>query len=307
MTNLNFTRSQCDLCGSKELIINYEEGSLICKNCGNVLANHLIDHSKEWRTFFGEDEVAMTRTGAPVKLAIHDKGITTEIKLTSKDKMHEKEMNRFLNLSKYQKRLRINDSKDRNFYSAFILLDEISIRLGLPERVKETAAQLYRKTIEENPKKGRSIRGLLANCIYIACKICDHPIRIKDIMETLNVKSRTFSKYYAEIINSLSDDNRTKIKSNTSLNYVPMISEKLGLNAEVEIVSKNIIEKALNTGKIAGKSPLSIAAAAVYIACTLTNNKRTQRQIAECAGITEVTIRNISRELIRNLDINVYL
>ncbi len=307
MTNLKFVHDKCDLCGSKELIINSKEGSIICKNCGNVIANNLIDYSKEWRIFFGENEETTPRTGAPIRLAIHDKGLTTDVKLACKDNISGEDISKYFALSKYQKRLRISDSKDRNLYSAFTLLDEVSSKLNLPERVKETVAELYRKTIEENPKKGKSIRGLLANCIYIACKICDHPIRIKDITEVLNLKRRTFSKYYTEIVDNLSDISKIKIKSNTSLYHIPILVENLGLNAEVAIISKNIVEKTLSTGRIAGKSPLSIAASAVYIACTLTNEKRTQREIAECAGVTEVTIRNISKELIRCLDINVYL
>jgi len=97
------------------------------------------------------------------------------------------------------------------------------------------------------------------------------------------------------------------MKTNTSINHIPDIVRKLGLGSEVEVTSKNILEKALSSGFIAGKSPLSLAAAAVYIACSLTDNKRTQRQIAEATGVTEVTIRNRSKELIRSLDINIEL
>lgn len=307
MTNLNFEYDSCDLCGSLDLLLNKEEGSLVCKNCGNVVANNLIDHDREWRIFFGEEKSNSARTGAPVKLSIHDKGITTEIKSIVKEGINYKELERMRILSIYQQRVRVSNSKERNFYNAFQLLDRVSVKLGFPEDVKETAASLYRKAIEMNPRKGKSIKGLLAACIYAASKYCGYPLKIKEIMNELNVRSRTFSKYYNEILSILPKESTIKLKSNYTLNFLPELVKKLNLNAEVEIVSKNIINKALESGMIAGKSPLSLAAAAVYIACSLTNNKRTQREIAECAGVTEVTIRNRSKELIRSLDISINL
>jgi transcription initiation factor TFIIB len=307
MTTFDYSVRTCDLCGSSDIIINKDEGSLVCKQCGNVIKQSMIDLGREWRIFFGDSDDVGTRTGAPIKFAIHDKGITTDVKLVSKDKSNRAALERALLFSKYQKRIRVSNSNERNMYIAFIMLDEISKKLNLPERVRETAAFIYRKAINSMNSKGKSIKGLLAVSIYAASKICDYPVGLKNILETFNVKSRTFSKYYQIVTEFLPKETNAKMKTNTSINHIPDIVRKLGLGSEVEVTSKNILEKALSSGFIAGKSPLSLAAAAVYIACSLTDNKRTQRQIAEATGVTEVTIRNRSKELIRSLDINIEL
>jgi len=307
MTTFDYSQVSCDLCGSKDLVVNREDGMVVCKQCGNVVVNNLIDLGREWRIFFGENEEFTARTGAPSKLAIHDKGITTDVKVITKDKISGMKLEKAKSLARYQKRIRVSSSEERNMYNAFIVLDEMAAKLNLPDRVKETAAQLYRKAINETSQKGKSIRGLLAVCIYFACKLCDYPLPLKEICTKLGVKPRNFSKNYHVILEIIPREVYNKIKNNNTLNYIPQIVDKLNLGSEIEITSKNILERALNSGMIAGKSPLSLAAAAVYIACALTDNKRTQRQIAEVAGVTEVTIRNRSKELIRSLDITIEL
>jgi len=56
-----------------------------------------------------------------------------------------------------------------------------------------------------------------------------------------------------------------------------------------------------------GRGPAGIAAAATYIATVLTNERKTQREIAEIASVTEVTIRNRYKELLEKLMIEVPL
>jgi len=109
------------------------------------------------------------------------------------------------------------------------------------------------------------------------------------------------------MIETLPKEYLTRIKTPNSLIYIPQLINKLNLGPEVEIFAKNILQEALKNGIIAGKSPRSLAAAAVYVACSLTNNKKTQRQIADVANVTEVTIRNRSKELIRSLNVEINL
>ena len=50
-----------------------------------------------------------------------------------------------------------------------------------------------------------------------------------------------------------------------------------------------------------GRGPAGIAAAGLYVAALLNNEKKTQREVADVAGITEVTIRNRYKELLDKL------
>jgi transcription initiation factor TFIIB len=54
-----------------------------------------------------------------------------------------------------------------------------------------------------------------------------------------------------------------------------------------------------------GRGPAGIAAAATYIASLLTDERRTQGEIAKGAHVTEVTIRNRYKELTQRLNIEL--
>jgi Transcription initiation factor IIB (TFIIB) len=60
-----------------------------------------------------------------------------------------------------------------------------------------------------------------------------------------------------------------------------------------------------NKDLTSGRGPTGVAAAAIYIASIALNERRTQREVAEVAGVTEVTIRNRYKELTEKLGINV--
>jgi len=53
--------------------------------------------------------------------------------------------------------------------------------------------------------------------------------------------------------------------------------------------------------RTSGRGPTGIAAAALYVASLIHGEKRTQREVADVAGVTEVTIRNRYKELIKKL------
>jgi len=55
---------------------------------------------------------------------------------------------------------------------------------------------------------------------------------------------------------------------------------------------------------LSGKSPPGFAAAAIYSACLLCNQKKTQRAVADVAQVTEVTIRNRYQEQIEAMGFN---
>jgi len=60
-------------------------------------------------------------------------------------------------------------------------------------------------------------------------------------------------------------------------------------------------------GITAGKDPAGLAAVAIYVASLLENERRTQKGIAQVAQVTEVTVRNRYKELMKELGIEVPL
>ena len=85
--------------------------------------------------------------------------------------------------------------------------------------------------------------------------------------------------------------------------YVPRFCSKLDLSTEVQSKAAEIIEISTEQGLLSGRSPTGYAGAAIYAASLLCNEKKTQREVAGVAEVTEMTIRNRYQEQIEAMGI----
>jgi len=145
---------------------------------------------------------------------------------------------------------------------------------------------------------------MIAASIYAACRIHGQPRLLKIIAKTINEPKKTVFQCYRVIYNAL----EFKVKTPTAKREIPKIIHKLKLSSDVERKAISLIEKAESMRVTSGQAPSGLAAAAIYIACRLLNERVTQSQIANAAQVTEVTIRNRYKGLEENLnlDINPY-
>ena len=164
----------CPECGSPRLIRDYRRGEFICQDCGLVIEDRYIDAGPEWRAFDSEQRDKRSRVGAPVTFTIHDKGLSTIIDWSNKDyygkAISVRNRAQLFRLRKWQRRIRISNATERNLAFALSELDRMASALGLPKSVRETAAVIYRKAVEKNLIRGRSIEGVVAAALYAACR-----------------------------------------------------------------------------------------------------------------------------------------
>jgi transcription initiation factor TFIIB len=66
----------------------------------------------------------------------------------------------------------------------------------------------------------------------------------------------------------------------------------------------DILGQARKKNILAGKDPTGMAASILYLVNLSERSPRTQAQIAASAGVTEVTVRNRSKELRKKLGMN---
>lgn len=296
----------CSECGSLEVIRDSEKGEVICAACGLVLSDHRIDTGPEWRAFTSEERESRARTGSPVSFALHDKGLSTLIDWRDRDgkggSFSAKQRAQIYRLRRWQIRTRVHSSLDRNLAQAMTEIERLSSQLGLSHSLKEHAARLYRKLIAGRLWRSRSIDATSAAAVYAACRHRGSPRSIEEIAKHSRENKKKISAHYRMLVTKL----KLRMPISRPRNYVPRFITELGLPPEVQQATIEILDKASQVrGLITGRDPRGLAAAAIYIASILTNNRVTQRDISDVSGVTEVTIRNRYKELVSKLGLTM--
>jgi transcription initiation factor TFIIB len=297
----------CIECGSTKLIKDYERAEIICMNCGLVLHEKLMDDGPEWRAFDMEQMDKRSRVGAPTTYTIHDKGLSTMIDWRNQDifgkNLTPKRRAQIYRLRKWQRRIRVSDAKERNLAVALSESDRIASHLSLPHNVREVAAMIYRRAVDSRLIRGRSIEGVCAAALYAACRRCRIPRTLEEIAGFAKVNKKEIGRSYRYIARKLN----INIPPTDPVDYISRFVADLKLSGMVQKKSIEILRKAVTSGLTSGRGPMGLAAASIYIASLLFNERRTQREIAETAKVTEVTVRNRYKELVEKLQINIII
>ncbi len=296
---------KCPKCGNKHLTKDYSRAELVCEDCGLVIDQDFIDHGPEWRAFDSEQREKKARTGSPMTYRRHDKGLSTNIGWQNRDAYGKtiptRNRAQLYRLRKWQTRTRISDGTERNLAIALSNLDRMSSSLSLPRNVRETAAMIYRRTVRQKLTRGRSIEGVSAAVLYAACRQCNVPRTLEEISSVSQIKKKEIGRNYREISRKL----ELKLLPTMPQDYISRFCSQLKLSNEVQIKTIEILKQAAKKELTSGRSPTGIASAALYIASLLCGERRTQREVAEIAGVTEVTIRNRYKEITGKLDIDI--
>jgi transcription initiation factor TFIIB len=197
-------------------------------------------------------------------------------------------------LRTWNERFRTRDSKERNLKQALGEIDRMASALGLPENVRETASVIYRRALQDDLLPGRSIEGVATASLYAAARQAGNPRSLDEVERVARVDRMELTRTYRYIIRELG----LEVQPADPEHYVPRFASELGLSDEAERQARDLLESARDEGVISGKSPVGLAAAAIYAASLLTNEKLTQTEVGEVADISEVTIRNRYHELL---------
>jgi transcription initiation factor TFIIB len=291
----------CPECGGN-LVSDSERGETVCSECGLVVEEDEIDPGPEWRAFDSKEKDEKSRVGAPTTNMMHDKGLSTNIGWQNKDAygnaLSSRQREKMQRLRTWNERFRTRDSKERNLKQALGEIDRMASALGLPENVRETASVIYRRALDEDLLPGRSIEGVATAALYAAARQAGTPRSLDEIATVSRVEKDEIARTYRYVVRELS----LEIKPADPESYVPRFTSDLDLSEEVERRARQLLQNAKEEGVHSGKSPVGLAAAAVYAASLLTNEKVTQSQVSEVANISEVTIRNRYHELLEAED-----
>ena len=298
---------KCPKCSSKHLTKDYSRAELVCEKCGLVIDAEIMDHGPEWRAFDNEQREKKARTGSPMTYTVHDKGLSTTIGWQNRDayghSIPTRNRAQLFRLRKWQTRTRISNGTERNLAQALSNLDRMSSTLGLPRNVRETAAMIYRRAVRQKLSRGRTIEGVTAAVLYAACRQCNVPRTLDEISNITQMKKKEIGRNYRNISRKL----ELKLLPTTPQDYISRFCSQLKLSNEVQVKTIEILKHAAKQELTSGRGPTGLASAALYIASVLCGERRTQREVAEIGGVTEVTIRNRYKELAKKLDIDIFM
>ncbi len=276
---------------------------MVCSNCGYVIEEVFIDRSPEWRAFNIQERANKSRIGLPTSLAISDKGLHTTIGNIYKDtkgKVSTERKWQLLRISKWQRRVS-GGTGQRNLNKAMSILARLVSHLKIHNNTQEQAALFYRKALRKELVKGRSIENVMAASLYAACRMTATQRTLKEIAEYISSDKMEIARTYRLIYNELD----LNIPRPNARNRIPKIASKANISQNVQQKAVELLKSAEKQRITAGKDPNGLAAAALYITCLQEDEKCTQKDIAYAAGVTEVTIRNRYKGIVKGLDIRL--
>jgi len=291
LNNTTVPRPKCPSCGNKKIVTDQNTGELFCGTCGLVLTDKISDTGAEWRSF-ANDETNRTRVGAGTSLTMHDMGLSTIIGTQNKDStgkpLTSAMKSSIERLRTWDSRSQAHSSAERNLRQALNEMDKLKDKLALTDAVIEKAAYIYRKAMEKKLVRGRSIHGLVAACLYASCRNTETPRTLDDIAKGINIRRKDVARCYRLIFREL----ELKMPVVDPVKGVSRIASIAKLTEKSKRKAVIILEMAKKLGIAAGKDPMGIAAAALYLACISTGEVKSQKEISIASGVTEVTIRN---------------
>jgi transcription initiation factor TFIIB len=257
---------------------------LICTDCGTVVQDHIIDLDLETRRF-QDDDTDNSRVGATVDPLLDGiDHLTTVVSAAPGSKGNE--------IARAHLKSTISNA-DNALKDAFRRIDHMAEKIDLPDKYRGRAKEIYKQLLEAKALKGKDQDTMTAACLYVGCRLENVARSLKEFA-VVSQKSKTDIGKYLKIIQK-----KLKLSMDTvnASNYMTRFCSNLEIPTWVETGAGDVAKKATEMGVVAGKSPDTVAAAAIFLVCSLSDYKKSMKDISEVTGVTETTIRNCLKDL----------
>lgn len=291
------------MCGKgQQLVTDLESGEIACSKCGSVSSDRVQESRAEWRTFDSESN-DRSRVGSPTTLAYHDMGLATVIGKENRDssgRQLDPSMNASIQrLRTWDFRSQVHSPTHRNLMHAFSELGRLKDKLGLSDAIMEKTAYVYRKAQEKQLVRGRSTSSILAAAIYAVCREMGASRTLKDVANATDIKRKAISRSYRILVLELD----IKVPLVDPMKCIAKIANGAKLSEKTKRMAMDTMKYLIGKEISAGKLPMGLAATVLYMSCLANGESKTQKDIADMAGVTEVTIRNRFKDLKAKLEL----
>ncbi len=293
--------SLCPECGSRKIIQDGGSGETVCEGCGLVIAAPIINTGPEWRAYSAKEWKNRARVGLPSSFSLPDKGLSTTIGPLGRDALGRRiprdTRYKMFRLNRWNNRSMRHASENRNLSQAMRELQKISEKMHIPSIVQERAALIYRKALRNGFVRGRSISSMVLASLYAACRLTQTPRTLEEVARHSHYDKKDIARCYRFLLKEFN----LRVPVPRAQIRVPRIASVVELGEETQRMAIEILREAERIKMTGGKDPMGMAAAALYLACVMNSERRTQKDIAQASGVTEVTIRNRYKDMKRVL------
>lgn len=287
----------CPECEGR-LSTDEKHAEVICVDCGLVVEEGRLDRGPEWRSFGEDGRSEKRRVGAPTTSLLHDRGLSTHIGWENRDSygktLSARQRTQMQRLRTWDERYRTRDHRDRNLKQALGEIQRMGSALGLSDEVMETASVIYRRALDADLLPGRSIEAISTAALYAAARQMRTPRSIDEVTAVSRIEELEFKRAYRYVVREL----ELAVQPASPQSYLGRFTSELDVDAETVHLARELLEAAEGTSAFNGKSPVGLAAAAIYAASRLTGLGLTQDQVGAVADVSNVTIRNRYTELL---------
>ncbi|RHY14132.1 hypothetical protein DYB37_004056 [Aphanomyces astaci] len=283
--------TECRECGSDDIVEDYAAGDLICRGCGIVLAERLIDETAEWNNYAEDDRDRgnQSRIGEAVDSRM---GETTLQTFLVKSASHsETAAPKYLNAAPTTTSMRRHEGVEQ--------IKTLAHALNVGAPVVDCAITIYARVDEENlfaHKKFNERNGVFAAILFMACRECSHSRTLKELSVASGVDIKRIGK-------SLGVMSRTSIASKKQAgteDFLSRFCSSLDLPSKTPILALQVVEKAAKMGLVDGKAPAAVAAAVIYMVAAYTNVKRSLDEVAEASLVGKKVVKDVCKVLHEN-------
>ena len=288
MNKVNEENLGCNDCKNENVVYDHGTGEKICSGCGIVLGveREHVDPLLDTNTNLGNMNV-----GTPSSLAHHDKNLSTMISYSNVDAdgvaISIEQRSAIQRMRRWNKISNNNRSYHRNLKNAFAVLIRIKDKLSLSNTIVEKSAYYYRKILDQNLIKGRSIKGFVVACVYVSCREMNIPRTIEEVAEIADTDKIFAGKCYRLLVRKL----KIRLPSIDSSSHLARIANNAAISERTFRHAIQMMSMIKDDPVSFGKDPCAIAVAVLYGACLEKGEKTSQSRISLAGNVSVVTLR----------------
>lgn len=284
---------------------------MVCTECGLVVCPQIVDTHSEWRTFLNDDlnGADPSRVGGPIDALLGEQLLTGIA--------FEKGDTRARDLSRAQTR-GVSDRKDSALNAAFMKISQICDTAALPKMVQDASKDAYRLCYDDKRLKGKTNESIIAAAIFVGCRQCGVARSFQEVCVITKVPKKDIGKTFKVMMGVLLEKRESaavpgeaaRPTQTTAESLVRRFCLRLGLDGGAANAAETVARRAQDLGVGGGRSPMTIAAAVIFMVVELIGNGVSVQRISTVTGVSEGTIRTGYRllqareaELIKDLSL----